>query len=157
MLIILLLPLYFAMLVFLHAGAAKFSAFAIRRITLPWRKAAILGLICVLIQFSSFIFGAGGMFVALVVPPFGTAWFLSSQTLTRLGEPVTFGLGLIKTRPWKVSWMSVLNDGILTMIKLIDVSDQQDRGICHFCHSHIDNVAVLEIDFGRAARTFDPG
>ncbi len=99
MLIFLLLPLYFAMLVLLHAGAAKVAAFVFRRITLPWHKAAILGLACVTIQLSCLIFGAAGPFVGIAVgltlPPIGAAWYWSSQTLTRSGEPVSFGLGLL--------------------------------------------------------------
>lgn len=99
MLIFLLLPLYFAMLVLLHAGAAKIAAFVFRRVTLPWHKAAILGLACVTLQLSCFIFGVAGPFVAvavaLVAPPLGAAWYWSSQTLTRSGEGVSFGLGLL--------------------------------------------------------------
>lgn len=116
MLIFFLLPLYFAMLVSLHAGAAKVAALVFRRITLPWRKAAILGLACVTIQLSCFIFGAAGPFVAiavaLVLPPIGAAWYWSSQTLTRSGEPVSFGLGLLHSF---LAWF-IANAVVLTVV-----------------------------------------
>ena len=37
----------------------------------------------------------------------------------------------------------------------VNVSDQQARRVGMQCHPHVDDVAVLQIDFSRRARAFN--
>ncbi len=125
MLMFIILPLYFVALIFFHAGSAKVAAFVIRRITLPWNKAVMLGLICAFIQFSGFILAAStlvSVVASMALLPVGAAWFLSSQTLTRSGEPVTFGLGLVH------SLLALLVSGVVLLAVALAFSPSPFEG-----------------------------